>query len=243
MASVSHQALMMAGSSTTTDPSFANVKLLMGYEDADAAFGSPGMDDESSAAHGTATVGVSAQIDTAQFKFGTSSLLLDGSSYIGYANSADWQFGSGSFTVECFIRPANTSQVACLASLWGDAPNLGWALFQNGSSLQLNVSTTGSDNITKMSGGTLVANTQMFVCMDFDGTKYRLYLDGPMVGSSITLSTFFNSPSQFRIGGNDSVINPFFFTGHIDEFRLTKGVARYASDGGLTVPVAAFPRS
>jgi hypothetical protein len=33
------------------------------------------------------------------------------------------------------------------------------------------------------------------------------------------------------------------FGGWIDELRITKGVARYASDGGFTVPTAAFPRS
>ena len=60
------------------DPYFANTVLLMGYEGADASTGAPGMTDESPAAHGTATVTGAAQIDTAQFKFGTSSLLLAG---------------------------------------------------------------------------------------------------------------------------------------------------------------------
>jgi hypothetical protein len=30
--------------------------------------------------------------------------------------------------------------------------------------------------------------------------------------------------------------------GHLDELRVTKGVARYASDGGFAVPTAAYPR-
>ncbi len=34
-----------------------------------------------------------------------------------------------------------------------------------------------------------------------------------------------------------------FLIGWLDELRITKGVARYASDGGFTVPTAAFPRS
>jgi hypothetical protein len=48
------------------DPSFSSVKLLLGFEGADGATGSPGMDDESGSARGTATVSGNAQIDTAK---------------------------------------------------------------------------------------------------------------------------------------------------------------------------------
>jgi hypothetical protein len=33
------------------------------------------------------------------------------------------------------------------------------------------------------------------------------------------------------------------FLGNIDEVRITKGAARYASNSGFTVPTAAYPRS
>jgi hypothetical protein len=61
--------------------------------------------DESQAAHALTFVG-NAQIDTAQSKFGGSSLLLDGSGdRVTTPNSVGWQLGSTSsspWTIECW---------------------------------------------------------------------------------------------------------------------------------------------
>ncbi|HPC33867.1 MAG TPA: hypothetical protein PL061_13005, partial [Syntrophales bacterium] len=46
-----------------------------------------------------------AQIDTAQKPFGTGSLLLDGSGdYIGTVDSPDFDFGTGDFTIDFWVR-------------------------------------------------------------------------------------------------------------------------------------------
>ncbi|QKC83613.1 LamG-like jellyroll fold domain-containing protein [Mesorhizobium sp. NZP2077] len=68
-----------------------------------------------------------------------------------------------------------------------------------------------------------------------------MYLNGTMVASS-THRTINPSGAVLSIGadGNTSGFN---FNGWIDEVRITKGVARYASDSGFTAPTAAFPRS
>jgi hypothetical protein len=48
-----------------------------------------------------------AQIDTAQFKFGGSSGLFDGSAdYVSTPDSSDFTLSSKVFTIECWIRPA-----------------------------------------------------------------------------------------------------------------------------------------
>jgi hypothetical protein len=91
-----------------------------------------------------------------------------------------------------------------------------------------------------MSGGTVATNVWQHVCADFDGAKYRLYLNGAMVASSTTLVSIFNPAKPLAVGANSD--NAFIFSGNIDELRLTKGMARYASDSGFTVPAAAFPR-
>lgn len=225
------------------DLNWSSVKLLLGFEGADA---STTVTDESSAAHGTASVSGNAQIDTAQFKFGASSGLFDGSGDgFLFANNSDWNFGTGAFTVECWIRPATTAAgTRMFIGKWGNAaPNLGWVLYQNGSALGWNVSTTGSDNLTDISGGTLAANTWAAVCVDYDGTKYRMYKDGTMVGSSSTARNIYASAAKpLSIGTNADNLG-LFFNGWIDGVRITKGVARYASDSGYTVATSAFPRS
>lgn len=229
------------------DPYFCNVVLLMGYEGANGATGAPGMTDESPAAHGNALqVLGQAQISTAQFKFGASSLLLDGNNdMISFFASADWSLGAGLFTVECFVRPAVTSSgTQFIVGVWGaTVPNFGWILSKNNTGLNFNVSTTGSDNLAILAGGTQQNVVAWHaVCVDYDGSKYRLYEDGVMVASSATPRNIFASGQALTIGSNTGS-SAFWYNGNIDELRITKGVARYASDAGYTVPAAAFPRT
>src|SRR6516225_7956565 len=92
------------------DPYFGNVVLLMGFEGTNGSTGAPGMTDESPAAHGTGAIAGTTSISTAQFKFGTSSLISDGNSDVNFADSADWKLSSANsdqYTIECWIRLSN----------------------------------------------------------------------------------------------------------------------------------------
>jgi hypothetical protein len=237
----------VGGGGAVTDPNFSSVKLLMGFEGANGSQTSPGMDDQSSAAHGTATThGLTAAISTAQAKFGSSSVVLTGTGnqdLIRFADSADWHLGSGNFTIECFIRPVSLSGSQFLITQWGST-NLSWALWLSGDQLSWNVSTNGSDNNFDMTSPSSLLTTGAWhhVCVDYNGTKYRMYINGAMVASSTTARTIFTGTSNLSIGGNFETLQ-FFYNGYIDELRVTKGVARYASDAGFTVPTGAFPRS
>ncbi len=232
-----------AGSGPASDPNFSSVKLLLGFNGADGANSGAVITDESGSAHGAATIHGDIQADTAQSVFGGSSLLMDGTAdWMTWPDSADFNLSNSSFTLECRIR---TTTVATgpffIISQWQATPNLGWAFNLSGSTLRLSISTTGTDNLVDLSGGTLSTNTWYAVCIDFDGTKYRLYVDGTMVGSSTTLRTIHDSSLVLSIGANS--LGSFAWNGWIDELRLTLGVARYASDSGYTVATAAFPRS
>jgi hypothetical protein len=77
------------------------------------------------------TANADAQIDTAQKPFGASSLLLDGTGdNVTAPDSADWNFGSGDFTVEAAIRlPAlpSSGNFMCVVSQWGAGVGQAWA--------------------------------------------------------------------------------------------------------------------
>jgi hypothetical protein len=222
-------------------PPFADVKLLCGFEGTN---GSTTITDESSSLHGTATVNNSAQISTSQAKFGSSSLLLTASSSddISWPDDADWNFGSGQFTVECFIRPVTLSGFKFLVGQWFTSGDLGWILYLNGTSLSFNYSTTSSDNNTMFTAGTLTTGAWHHIAIDYDGSKYRLYLDGTCIATHATPHTFNDSTDVLAIGSN-ATDGSFFYDGYMDEIRITKGYACYASDTSYTVPTAAFPRS
>ena len=221
------------------DPSWSSVVMLLSC---DGTNGSTTFTDESPAAHGNATVAGQAQVDTSDKKFGTGSALFDGAGdELSWADSNDWNLAAGSFTLECWAKPATVAAgTRTFFGQWEAVGFLGWIVYQSGAALAFNLSTTGSDNIVQLSGGTLATSWQ-HICIDFNGTKYRAYIDGTMVASSTTLRTINNSSYRLSVGATDAASLP--YNGRIDEVRITKGVARYASDSGFTVPSAAFPRS
>jgi hypothetical protein len=232
------------GGGGSIDPYFSSVVLLLGFEGADGATSTV---DESPSAK-TVTFNGNAQLDTAQAKFGTSSLLLDGTGdFLSLADSADWDFGSGQFTVESFVRLSSVDNTYCIMAQWasGAPTNAAWALYCDTVGLTALryrfVDNTGTTRDAISSAITNVANQWFHYAADRDGTgKVRVYIDGAMIGSATNSQTFRNSTNNLRIGSIEGF--SFDFGGWLDELRITKGVARYASDSGFTVPTAAFPR-
>jgi hypothetical protein len=223
------------------DPSFASVVFLSGFEGSN---GGTSVTDESLIAN-TVTVVGSAVTSTAQKKFGSSSLLQttigDGARM---PDSANFEFGSAPFTLEGWFYWTDvtvTSRVLMGKSLT-TGNQRGWQLAWNGTQISLSVSTTGFVLTTKIAANFApTISTWYHIAGDFDGTIYRVYADGVMLGSGGTPATVFDATSRVVIGNIDNLA--LGFIGHIDEVRITKGVARYASDSGYTSPTSAFPRS
>lgn len=228
-----------------TDPSFASVVLLMGFEGVNGATSGAGFTDESTfnpkAEGGLNAAGPT--ITTSQFRFNTSALDLTGTGGLGWADSADFNLSTGLFTVEASIRPDTVSGVRVICGQWGPS-NQGWVLAQSGDTLIWRVSTTGSNSFTDLTSASLFSTATWYeVAVDFDGTTYRLYINGTVVATSTTLRTIFNSAYAFEVGNSSTgggVLQE-KFDGTLDELRITKGVARYA--GAYTPAVTAFPRS
>ncbi|TIT84704.1 MAG: LamG domain-containing protein, partial [Mesorhizobium sp.] len=80
------------------------------------------------------------------------------------------------------------------------------------------------------------------IAVDKDSSgKIRLYVDGSVFASATPAdSTIFNSTGALEIG---RALATAVYDGWIDELRITKGVARYASDSGYTPATSAFPRA
>lgn len=231
-----------AAAGAATDPYLSSVKLLMGFEGADA---STTMPDESPSARGNATVVANAQIDTGDKKFGTSSLQLDGTGdYIQYGDSADWLFPA-EFTVECWVQftgAAGSGTRGFVGQFNTSLNQRSWLIGYTNGNVAGWVSTNGTAQ-TQISGAwTPVVGTWYKVAMDRDASNVvRVYLDGVMVNKATVSGSLFNSGQPMIIGSFNNA--SFEHIGRIDEVRVTKGVARYASDAGYTVPTAAFPRT
>jgi hypothetical protein len=239
--------LFVDTSGVAGDSNFSSVVFLAGFEGADGA--TTYSEEKNGRA---ATFSGNAQLDTAQFRFGSSSLLMDGTGDSAiFADNVDWDLSdanSDQFTIETFVRwNAVASGNRGVISQWGSIGNRAWALeLTSGdlTNLTFTFSTDGNatTNVATSSAG-LTTATWYHLAVDKDSSgKIRVYVDGVMRGSSTPASSaFFNSINTLSIGGGTGTAG--LMNGWIDETRITKGLARYASDGGFTAPTVAFPRS
>ena len=174
----------------------------------------------------TATFNNSAQLDTAQKKFGDSSLLLDDASidYLSIPTSTEFGFGTGAFTVECWIRPDDVSagdrHIFDMRDSGADA-NAG-RLYIATNQVRFNI---GGNDVVTSGATTLSVDTWYHVAIARSGTNLKLFVDGSEVGST-TNSTDLGSTKRLFIGANFDAANP--FSGHIDEFRVSN-TGRYSA--------------
>ena len=79
-------------------------------------------------------------------------------------------------------------------------------------------------------------NTWYHYALVRNGTDISMYIDGTKVGTSLTTSTAVDSTTiRFAVGGPGEYAG-LQFQGYIQDFRISKGLARYTSN--FTVPSA-----
>ncbi|AOO10673.1 hypothetical protein RW060613_085 [Synechococcus phage S-RIM8] len=165
----------------------------------------------------------SAQLDTAQKKYGSASLLLANTTtdYVSVATSSEFGFGTGEFTLECWIRPTTVVGTQYILDLRASAADTAPKLYLEGD--ELRYGSAGTDHIT---GGTLIANTWHHVSVAKSGTTTKLFLDGIQVGSDFTDNNDYGSSQPIIIGADYANANS--IDGHIDELRVSNS-ARYTA--------------
>jgi len=172
-----------------------------------------------------------AKLSTAQFKFGTSSLLLDGTGdYLQTTSSSDFVF-SDDFTVETWIYPTSLTGNHTIFTLGIETAGRYTCLVN--SSGQLVGNFYGGSNTTF--GGSIGINSWTHVALVRSGSIITAYVNGTALGTTETNSLTINNTGQFRIGVNSSAVSGFI--GYIDELRISNN-SRYT--GNFTAPTFAF---
>ncbi len=227
--------LLMASGAPASDPFWANVTSLLHFDGAD---GSTTFTDQKGSIW---TPSGDAQIDTAQWKFGGASGLFDGSGdYISTPNNTGFDFGSGDFTVEFWMRPAanvTATQVLFCKAVGPGARSFGCSV-ASGNRVYMAISSNGSNFTDYLStNGVFSAGVFSHIAYVRFGSVLSIYVNGVSVVSQAITTPVFTANCPAQIGGRPS--DGQYFNGHIDDLRVTKGVARYTTN--FAPPVAAFP--
>jgi len=179
-----------------------------------------------------------AQIDTAQKKFGASSILFDGTGdYLSLADSADWNFGTQDFTIDCWVRFNDLTNFQTIVSQYEDASNF-WHVDKtassNGNRLRLYFYDGGAwmgryDMTDAWSG--CAANTWYHIAFVRTTTTCKMFIDG--VSQTLTESDAFGTNN---VGDMSAVLSigslnaGSYLNGWLDDIRISKGIARWTSN-------------
>jgi hypothetical protein len=186
---------------------------------------------DSTAKNDLVTVG-NAQISTAQSKFGGASMYFDGTGdYLQNRLTDLTNFGTGDFTMECWIYPTASGSLRAIVDTRGTDINAAYGWFLSASD-KLDFLYKGSSPFRLTSSGSVSTNTWTHVAVCRASGTLRLFINGNIDGSA-TVTDSLNGAAGTRIGGGyaDGSGNPgFYLTGYIDDLRITKGIARYTSN-------------
>ena len=225
------------------DPHFDKVSLLLHFDGAD---GSTTFTDSSSTPKAL-TAYSGAAISAAQSKWGGASLWLDGTNdYLSAPAHADFDFGTGDFTLEAWVFPATISGVACIICRQQNVGAEG--LFQlrlNSGKPELVFCANSSWSVVTLAAAqSIAANTWTHIAFARQGGTGGLFVDGALADTKSTAGTLNVAGRPLTVGvlndGNGGNLGA-FFSGHIDDVRITKGAARYTAN--FTPPTMPFPAS
>lgn len=220
------------------DDSYTKALLHMDGSDASTTF-----TDESGK---TWTANGNAQIDTAQSKFGGASGLFDGTGdWIDTPDSADFTLGSGDFTIDMWLKRGadGVTQYFCgqnNSSATEASTSFQIALHATNKLYSYWFWGSSAGNYETIIGTTTVnvALGWFHVAFVRSGNTLTQYINGVADGTAnLTGKTINNSSNKFALGRIGEYTSN-TYNGWIDEFRFSKGIARWTAN--FTPPTSAY---
>lgn len=200
-------------------------------------------------------------ISTSVVKYGTGSIYFNGGTCVRAPNSAanfwNWHTpGSlaGAFTAEMWINPSiTTGQVSPLFSKSdGNSNEYDFSINTSGQ-LTWRYWISGNTYVTVIdtSGTTIPVGQWTFIAFTYDGTTMRMFINGNLTKSATIASVGNQIPAAssgatlglpFSIGYCNLGLGGaghHFYTGYMDDVRITPGVCRY--NASFTPPTEPLP--
>jgi|GEM_PF-984894 len=199
---------------------------------ADGTDASTSFTDSSTAARAF-TVNGDSQIDTAQSKFGGASALFDGTGdYISVPDNVDFAFGTGDFTIDFWLRRSETGTAQHNVFGQGNSGLTGGYHYGKIVPTTSLFTFAMNDDTYNASSLTAINDTNWHhIAVVRSGNSLKVALDG-VFGSAVDVTgiTYTDSPGVFGIGQAGDYASGSRHSGWIDEFRVSKGIARWTSN-------------
>lgn len=191
---------------------------------------------------GTGVSASLATISAVQSKFGGGSgLFTGGGNYLNFADTVNYQFGSGDWTIDFWIYPTTISANHFVYSDYSTV-NAGYSVYFTISLLgggQLSIKKDGSHSLeVNVPDGSFAVNTWQHVGCIRSGNNLYVAVNGNMGTPTDATSFTIYNPGNTRLIGNLDTNGDGPFVGYIDEFRISKGIARWTAN--FTPPTHAY---
>ena len=161
----------------------------------------------------------------------TGSVQFDGSGdYLSLADNANFELGSGDFTIEFYVNSTQThGSYYSAVSKW-QSSNFSWMVRYSsidiGTGWSFFWSTNGSSYST-IFGKAINDGAWHHIAVTRSGTTIRTFTDGVLNNSTTTSDIFYNGTANVVVG-SDQGGN--YFNGHISNLRIIKGQALYTTN-------------
>ena len=163
----------------------------------------------------------------------TGSVQFDGDNdNLSIADSADFTFGSGDFTMEAWIYPQQYGIFPSIINKFttdGSSSQWFWGLEQSGGSGQAFYLYFGSTNYQIRNLGNVPLNQWTHCAVSRQGSSVRVFQNGILQGTLEVGSVSMNDTSVAVTIGTDGN-NLYDFKGHISNARILKGTALYTKN-------------
>ena len=182
----------------------------------------------------TAVGGAVTKTDQSQY-YGSSGFFDGTNDNLQVPNSADFNFGSGLFTVETWVRPANVIGVKVICGVYNYTNNRrSWYFALSGNKLRLVVSSNGTGASAHLeSTGTVSATTWAHVAVSRTATGVVFSIGGTVESEQANTTNILNvtaDPLQIGAYGASNATQGEWFSGYMNDLRITKGEALYTAN-------------
>ena len=156
--------------------------------------------------------------------------------YMQIAADADWNLGTGDFSVECWCKAKSIYTAGHYKRLWemgnGTSNSIGINVQRNGT-----IDFRYNDTVyLTSSSGTFTIGEWHHVLVCRSGGVLRLFCDGVRQQSVSNSTNFDYSSNTFRIGANHDQEYNSWWNGWISNFRFLKGSASHTSSSNFIPP-------